>query len=148
MKLPSFFNWGGKKEAVTDKVKLPSFLNWGGKKEAVTDKGFEYTVLPPAMTQRDLASWKTAVTACADDLSRKSMLYDIYSEQLDIDGHLSGLLRKRTSALLGSELVYIRNGKEDEAVIDWMEKASFQAFIKAVQESIYFGHTLIWFGKQ
>lgn len=126
-------------------MKLPKFFNYI--KEQVPDTGFTYTVMPPDRSQKDLLSWKTAIMLDEGYFDSKWRLLDIYKEQLDVDGHLAGLIRKRTSALLQNDLQYIRNGVVDESVSEWMEKQRFKDFIKEVHEALYFGHSLFWFGK-
>lgn len=126
-------------------MKLPKFFNYV--KETVPNTDLTYTVLPPARTQKDLASWRTAIQMTEGYMDSKWLLQDIYTEQMDLDGHLAGLVRKRTAALMRNELQYIRNGEPDEAVGEWMEKQRFKDFVKEVHEALYFGHSLFWFGK-
>ena len=124
-------------------MKLPKFFNYV--KETVPNTDLTYTVLPPARTQKDLASWRTAVMMTEGYMDSKYQLLDIYTEQMDLDGHLAGLVRKRTAALLRNELQYVRNGEPDEAVMEWMEKQRFKDFLQEVHEATYFGHSLFWF---
>lgn len=127
-------------------MKLPKFFNYV--KETVKGTDFVYTVLPPDRSQKDLSSWKTAITLDEGYFNSKWYLLDIYKEQLDIDGHLAGLVRKRTAALLQNDLQYVRNEVVDESVSEWMEAQRFKDFIKDVHETLYYGHSLFWFGKQ
>lgn len=107
---------------------------------------YEFMEKAPDRTQKDLAAWRQAVKmAETPEIRRRYLLYDIYTEQLDVDAHLFGILRKRTDKISSLEIVFERNGKIDESMSDFLNADKFRQFLRDLHETIYWGFSLFEF---
>jgi phage gp29-like protein len=128
------------------KNRFTNFFSRMPEKEVIKKSGATVVEMPPSRTRKDLAAWNKAIkTAEMPGYWNRAALYNIYLEQLDIDGHLLGILRKRTAKVLSYELQFIRNGEPDEKTTEWLESDKFKDLLSDLQETQYWGFSLFEF---
>ena len=84
-------------------------------------------------------------SASAIDFYNRTELYDIYHSILTTDGHLSGIVGKRLSAVARERFEFQRNGKPVDEVNEQIKSPWFRAFIKEAINSKLWGFTLCQF---
>ncbi len=83
--------------------------------------------------------------ASAIDFYNRSELYDIYHSIITTDGHLSGIINKRLSAVARERFEFQRNGKPVDEVNEQIKSPWFRSFIKEAVNSKLWGFTLCQF---
>jgi phage gp29-like protein len=128
-----------------NKMKILNYFRKEQTPESVGN-GFQIVQQPPDRAAKDLAKWKTAIQAAEMvGYKRRTDLLDIYTEQLDMDAHLFGVIEKRKKKILGYELLYLRNDKVDEKVTEWLQADKFGAFIADLIDYVFWGYTVFSF---
>lgn len=96
----------------------------------------------PHNTQ-DIQIWKSAIRAF-ENLTNPSRvaLYDLY-EDIILDGQIEATWGKRQDAVLNQELVFVRDGVEDEQTNKLLNSPDMRIIIKELHNSIAWGFTLI-----
>lgn len=96
----------------------------------------------PHNTQ-DIQIWKSAIRAF-ENLTNPSRvaLYDLY-EDIILDGQIEATWGKRQDAVLNQELVFVRDGVEDEQINKLLNSPDMRIIIKELHNSIAWGFTLI-----
>lgn len=96
----------------------------------------------PHNTQ-DIQIWKSAIRAF-ENLTNPSRvaLYDLY-EDIILDGQIEATWCKRQDAVLNQELVFVRDGVEDEQINKLLNSPDMRIIIKELHNSIAWGFTLI-----
>ena len=84
-------------------------------------------------------------SASAIDFYNRSELYDIYHSIVTTDGHLSGIINKRLSAVARERFEFQRDGKPVDEVNEQIKSPWFRAFIKEAVNSKLWGFTLCQF---
>ena len=84
-------------------------------------------------------------SASAIDFYNRSELYDIYHSIITTDGHLSGIINKRLSAVARERFEFQRNGKPVDEVNEQIKSPWFRAFVKEAVNSKLWGFTLCQF---
>ena len=84
-------------------------------------------------------------SASAIDFYNRSELYDIYHSIITTDGHLSGIINKRLSAVARERFEFQRNGKPVDEVNEQIKSPWFRSFIKEAVNSKLWGFTLCQF---
>ena len=84
-------------------------------------------------------------SASAIDFYNRSELYDIYHSIITTDGHLSGIINKRLSAVARERFEFQRDGKPVDEVNEQIKSPWFRAFIKEAVKSKLWGFTLCQF---
>jgi phage gp29-like protein len=93
----------------------------------------------------DIADYTKSIRQAENvDFSRRSKLYDLYSDIL-MDTHLASVINKRILAVLSSNIEFKRNGKTDEAISEQIRSPWFRRFVKDVLEAQFWGFTLCQF---
>lgn len=90
-------------------------------------------------TMKDIAVWKAALMAAERPIwPIRQRLYDTYSD-IEIDGHLSGLVEKRFGAVLNKEIYFKdKTGKKVDAYDDLIRSVKFYNIRR---ENL---HTILW----
>ena len=92
-------------------------------------------------TSKDIQSWRNAhQNAEATQYPNRTRLYDIYKD-VELDGHLSGIIQKRFDAVLNKHLYFEKageGGKADE-MDDLIESSAFRDLITLVLEQKLWG---------
>lgn len=90
-------------------------------------------------TRADLRKWWRKLQI-AEQISypKRSGLYDLY-ERSKLDGHLSGVVEKRVTAVLNKKLHYEVNGKRIEVVDEFINSAKFRLMMRKLWEKKMWG---------
>lgn len=92
-------------------------------------------------TMKDVATLRDALKAAESIYyPNRTRLYDLYAD-IDLDGHLTGVMQKRISAVLNKKWEFRRNDKEVEEMTTFIETAVFRNIIKGFVKSIFWGIT-------
>jgi phage gp29-like protein len=95
----------------------------------------------------DIADYMQAIRSAENvDYSRRSKLYDLYSDIL-MDTHLSSVIEKRKLAVLSSKIEFQRGGKPDEAIGEQIRSPWFRRLIGDILDAKFYGFTLCQFYK-
>ena len=84
-------------------------------------------------------------SASAIDFYNRTELYDIYNSIITTDGHLSGIINKRLSAVARERFEFVKDGKPVEEVNQQIRSPWFRSFIKEAINSKLWGFTLCQF---
>ena len=84
-------------------------------------------------------------SATAIDFYNRTELYDIYNSIITTDGHLSGIIQKRLSAVARERFEFKRDGKPVDEVNAQIRSPWFRSFIKEAINSKLWGFTLCQF---
>ncbi len=98
-------------------------------------------------SRKDVGTLKQALErAESAQLPNRYKLYDLYHDVLSLDGHLSGLIGKRTKAVAGRALKFLdsKGGKVD-AMDKLIDSTEFRDLVEELMNTIYWGATAIEF---
>lgn len=96
----------------------------------------------PHNTQ-DIENWKSAIRAFENIVNpNRTLLYDLYEDIL-LDGQIEATWGKRQDAVLNKELVFVRDGVEDEEITKLLNSPDMRLLIRELHNSIAWGYTLI-----
>ena len=96
----------------------------------------------PHNTQ-DIENWKNAIRAFENITNpNRTYLYDLYDDIL-LDGQIEATWGKRQDAVLNKELVFVRDGVEDEEISSLLNSPDMRLLIRDLHNSIAWGYTLI-----
>lgn len=84
-------------------------------------------------------------SASAIDFYNRTELYDIYHSIITTDGHLSGIINKRLSAVARERFEFQRDGKPVDEVNEQIKSPWFRAWIKDAVNSKMWGFSLFQF---
>lgn len=102
----------------------------------------------PELFHFDIAKYMAALeTAEAIDFHNRSQLYDIYHSIIQTDGHLSGIIDKRLSAVSRERFEFQRDGKPVDEVNRQIRSPWFRSFVKDAVASKLWGFSLFQFQK-
>lgn len=88
---------------------------------------------------KDIKRWRQAhVNAEAVVYANRQQLYDLYKD-VELDGHLSGIVQKRFDTVLNKTLRYVVNGKKVEEMDDVINSEVFRKLIVKILESKLWG---------
>ena len=95
----------------------------------------------PDRNRKDVATLKGAIQRAESIyVPNRSMLYDLYHDIVTIDGHLSGILQKRTDAVKNKQLKFIDSKSQRVTELDDLIKTSeFNRFIELIVERKFWG---------
>lgn len=96
----------------------------------------------PHNTQ-DIENWKSAIRAFENITNpNRTPLYDLYEDIL-LDGQIEATWGKRQDAVLNKELVFVRDGVEDEEISKLLNSPDMRLLIRELHNAIAWGYTLI-----
>lgn len=96
-----------------------------------------------AHNTQDIENWKSAVRAFENITNpNRTLLYDLYEDIL-LDGQIEATWGKRQDAVLNKELVFVRDGVEDEEITAMLNSPDMRLLIRELHNSIAWGYTLI-----
>ena len=100
----------------------------------------------PELFHFDIARYMASLqSASAIDFYNRTVLYDIYHSIITTDGHLSGIIDKRLSAVARERFVFQRDGKPVDEVNAQIRSPWFRKFVKDAVASKLWGFTLCQF---
>ena len=86
-------------------------------------------------------------SASAIDFYNRSELYDIYHSIITTDGHLSGIINKRLSAVSRERFEFQRDGKPVDEVNEQIKSPWFRSWVKDAVSSKLWGFSLFEFNR-
>lgn len=107
----------------------------------------DMTLVAPNRNRKDAANLKASIERAESVYTpNRTQLYDLYHDVLTIDGHLSGIIEKRTDAVKNKTIRFVdKNGKKVDAYDDLIESEKFARLIELIMESKYWGVSGIQF---
>jgi len=101
------------------------------------------TIKAPQRKSQDIENWRAAIKTFENEISpNKVLLYDLYEDML-LDGQLESTWGKRQDAVSNKELLFLRDGKEDEEIIKLLNSPDMRELIKDLHDSTLWGYTLV-----
>ena len=91
-------------------------------------------------TMKDISTWRQSHIAAERVIwPQRQRLYDLYKD-VELDGHLTGLIEKRFSAIL-NKTIYFKNkaGKKVDEVDELIKKKGFRDFRRHILNTILWG---------
>jgi hypothetical protein len=90
-------------------------------------------------SQKDIGTWRNAHQAAESIFyPNRSRLYDLYAD-VDLDGHLTGIIQKRIKRVLNKNFRFCANKKEVEGMDDFLNSLVFRKLCKEIMLSIFWG---------
>lgn len=97
-------------------------------------------------SRQDISTWRNAVIAAESiQFPNRYELYRLYKDVLN-DAHLSSLIETRKNAILSSQFIVTKNGKENESKTEYITKKWLYDFINLALDSKFWGFSLIQLG--
>lgn len=97
--------------------------------------------------RKDMATLKSAVESAESVyIPNRARLYDLYHDVLTLDAHLSGLLEKRTMAVINKSLMFVDGeGHKIQEMDRVINSEMFQRLIEVIMDSVYWGTSAVEF---
>jgi len=96
-------------------------------------------LLSPDRTPKDVGTWRDSHRAAESIYyPNRSRIYDLYKD-VELDGHLSGIVEKRIKTILNKKIRFVKDGKTVEDVCDLTETIEFSNLCKEILWSIFWG---------
>ena len=93
----------------------------------------------------DISTYMNAIRNAENvDYSRRTKLYDLYSEIL-MDAHLAAVVNKRKSAILFTPVEFSRNGVPDDVINEQLKSPWFSSFLSDAWDAQIWGFSLMQF---
>lgn len=111
----------------------------------------DLTLVSPDRNRKDVGRLKQAIMSAERiQVPNRYALYDLYHDVVTIDGHLSGILAKRTGAVTNKRMRFVRNQQSVEELDNLINSDKFCQLISLIMDSIYWGISGVEFivGKQ
>lgn len=101
----------------------------------------DITTVAPDRNSKDVGFLRSAIEAAERvSLPNRYKLYDLYHDVLTIDGHLSGIVEKRTKAVTNKVLRFVdADGRLVDEVNHLIGSEKFGRLVELIMESVYFG---------
>lgn len=101
----------------------------------------EITFVSPDRNRKDTGSLKRAILSAESVYNpNRVRLYDLYHDIVTIDGHLSGILEKRTKSVTNKKIVFVDSeGRKVDELDNLIGSNSFERLLELIMESIYWG---------
>lgn len=97
-------------------------------------------VRPPRRSPVDIAKWRSAMLSA--DRGRRAALYDLYDDLL-IDGVLANAVDRRIMKIANSELLFQKDGKPVDAMVDFIDDPHFEKLLREVMLTKFYGKTVL-----
>ena len=97
--------------------------------------------------RKDVGTLKNAIERAESvTVPNRYRLYDLYHDVVTIDGHLSGLLDKRTKSVTNKGLTFHdHSGKKVDELDTLINSPQFERFVEICMETLYWGTSAIEF---
>lgn len=101
----------------------------------------DLTLVAPDRNRKDVGKLKTAIERAESiHMPSRTALYDLYHDVVSLDGHLSGILQKRTGAVANKTLKFVKKGgKKIDAMDDLIGSLKFNRLVELIMEQRYWG---------
>lgn len=100
----------------------------------------EILVRPIHRKVNDIGTWRSGLRLA--DLGNRAKLYDLYSDLL-VDGYLADAIDKRIDAVTDADLPFTIGGKRVGAIDDLMDTPEFEALLREIMLSRFWGVSLV-----
>ena len=100
----------------------------------------EILVRPIHRGVNDIGTWRSGLRLA--DLGNRTKLYDLFIDLL-IDGYLSDAIDKRIDAVTDADLAFTINGKRVNVIDDLMDTPEFEALLREIMLSRFWGVSLV-----
>lgn len=101
----------------------------------------DFTLVAPDRNRKDVGKLKAAIQRAESiQLPSRVALYDLYHDAITIDGHLSGIIRKRLDSVLNKSIKFVDKNKrkvDDFDSLIWSNK--FNRLVELILESKFWG---------
>ncbi|MGG5507913.1 MULTISPECIES: phage portal protein family protein [unclassified Myroides] len=97
-------------------------------------------VKPPQRTSTGIDRWKSAMQQA--DRGRRANLVELYDNLL-IDTVLSDSVGKRIRAITNSDIVFQKDGKEIEPIMDLIDTPAFEELLEECMKTKFYGKSII-----
>lgn len=92
---------------------------------------------------QDIENWKNAIKQFTHNANpSRVLMYDLY-EDIMLDGQIESTWGKRQDAVLNRELVFMRDGVEDEQLYKLLNSYDMRLIMKELHNCIAWGYTLL-----
>lgn len=100
-------------------------------------------VMNTSHASQDIEMWKNAIRAFENvNNPIRTNLYDLYFD-IELDGQIEATWGKRLDAILNKNLVFVRDGMQDDNVSRLLNCPDMRGIIKELLNTIAWGYTLI-----
>ena len=90
-------------------------------------------------SKKDIQNWRWAhINAEAIEVPNRTRLYDLYSD-VELDGHLTGIIDKRIAAVMNKTLLFEINGKKVDEMDAVIESDAFRNVVKQIMLQKFWG---------
>lgn len=97
-------------------------------------------------TRQDISTWRAAMLQAESIIHpNRTELYRLYKDVV-LDSHLSSLIDTRKNAILSSDFIVTKKGKERLDKTEFITKKWFYDFTNYALDSLFWGFSLIQFG--
>ena len=104
----------------------------------------DLTLVSPDRNRKDVGRLKQAIMSAERiQVPNRYALYDLYHDVVTIDGHLSGILAKRTGAVTNKRMRFVRNQQSVDELDNLINSDKFCQLISLIMDSIYWGINVI-----
>ena len=100
----------------------------------------EILVRPIHRGVNDIGTWRSGLRLA--DQGNRTKLYDLYSDLL-VDGYLADAIDKRIDAVTDADLAFTIGGKRVDAIDDLMDTPEFEALLREIMLSRFWGVSLV-----
>ncbi|MHB9003506.1 MAG: phage portal protein family protein [Coriobacteriia bacterium] len=101
------------------------------------------TIRQNSFKTQDLSNWKLAKQSFLNLITPSRVVFYDLIEDIKLDGQIEATWGKRQDSVLNKELLFVKDGKEDEELYKLLNCPDMRRFIKELHNSIAFGFTLI-----
>lgn len=107
----------------------------------------EIKLVAPDRSRKDVGKLKRAIESAESvHISNRYLLMDLYHDVVTIDGHLSGLLEKRTKAVTNKRLTFIdASGKKVDEMDKLIGTTKFERLLEIFMDRLYYGCAAVEF---
>lgn len=100
-------------------------------------------IKPGRRKTQEVENWKNAITAFYSTINpNRTLFYDLLDDTMD-DGHLSSVWNKRQVGARNKDLIFVRNGQEDEEINKILNCPDMRALRTHLIDAIGYGFTLL-----
>lgn len=100
-------------------------------------------IRPARRKTQEIDNWKNAITAFLNEQNpNRALLYDLLEDIMD-DGHISSVWGKRQVGARNKDLIFLRDGQEDEEINKILSCPDMRALRTHLIDAIGYGFTLL-----
>lgn len=101
----------------------------------------DFTQVAPNRNRKDIGKLKSSIERAESiHLPNRTQLYDLYHDIVTIDGHLSGIIRKRKDSILNKSLQFVDKNKRKVDKFDKLIYSNkFRRLIELILDSRFWG---------